>query len=74
MLMQCLCNLCIYRFGQAAQGPNLGVRIVRIRPTFEPELWSVYQRTLDLAPRTTNHCEGFHSGFRKMVNVCIQIY
>ncbi|KAI1708441.1 hypothetical protein DdX_11824 [Ditylenchus destructor] len=34
-----------------------GNRIVQLEPRFPPEMWSVYQRTLDGASRTNNYAE-----------------
>ncbi|KAI1698767.1 hypothetical protein DdX_17724 [Ditylenchus destructor] len=34
-----------------------GNRIVQLDPRFPPEMWSVYQRTLDGASRTNNYAE-----------------
>ena len=37
-------------------------------PTFPPELWSVYDRTLADEPRTNNQLEGWHRRFKVIVD------
>lgn len=43
------------------------VRIRRLAPLFPPELWNVYQSTVDGTDRTNNLCESWNRGFGSLV-------
>ncbi|KAI1729457.1 hypothetical protein DdX_01698 [Ditylenchus destructor] len=47
-----------------------GNRIVQLEPRFPPEMWSVYQRTLDGASRTNNYAEAAKRRIQSELGVC----
>ena len=45
----------------------LAVRVRRIPPLFNPELWNVHQTTLDGDARTNNLCETWNNSFQRLI-------
>jgi len=40
------------------------------QPIFSPEIWNMYNRTMEELPRTNNTVEGWHRGFSSNVGCC----
>ena len=43
------------------------LRMRRVAPLFPPELWNVFEATMEGGHRTNNSCEAWNHGFRQMV-------
>ena len=51
----------------ALGGEQPVLRMRRVAPLFPPELWNVFEATINDAHRTNNSCEAWNHGFRQMV-------
>lgn len=56
-------------------GSNDMLRFRRVSPLFPPNIWNVYEATLQGQNRTNNQCEGWNNRFSNLIgNVLIYIY
>jgi hypothetical protein len=49
-----------------AAAPGM-IRLLRVPPLFPPSIWNVHESTMNGDARTNNFCEGWNSGFRKLL-------